>query len=113
MRKPMLPAARTSNVVDLMGGAEEEPRPSAGGSSAEAKGGGAARQQGHGSGGDQGFAQTRLIQLVLPAVDANQPPLLFQAHNAINLWLGDQVADLMVATAARGAWERNMAGLRQ
>jgi hypothetical protein len=52
----------------------EEPRLIADRSSAEAEAGRAARRQGLGSGGNQGFAQTHLIPLVLPAMSADQSP---------------------------------------
>jgi hypothetical protein len=38
-------------------------------------------------------------------MDADQPPLLFQTDHAIDLGVGNQVADFLVAKAALGALE--------
>ena len=118
-----VPLEATSNVVDLMAALKKNSRPIAGGSprqgqedrrcppdSPEAANqgqvGGCTRRKGPTSGGDKVCAQTRLIRLVLvPAVDADQPPPLFKADNAIDLCFGDHVADLVVAKAALGALE--------
>ena len=127
-----MPVEATGNVVDLMAalkkslGQSPAEAPSMGkkavdvrqiGQKLPVKGGKSAAgraEKDSSSGGDKVRAQTRLIRLVLvPAVDADQPPLLFLADNAINLCFGDQVADLAVAKAALGALEAEHGALRQ
>ena len=126
-----MPVEATSNVVDLMAalknslGQSPAEAPSKGKKAADVrqigqklpiKGKSAAEraEKDSSSGGDKVRAQTRLIRLVLvPAVDADQPPLLFQADNAIDLCFGDQVADLVVAKATLGALEAEHGALRQ
>jgi hypothetical protein len=63
------------------------------------------------SGGDQGSAETCLIRLVLiPEVDADQPPLLFQTDHPIDLGVGTQVA---ISWSPKPHSKRNMVALRQ
>ena len=61
--------------------------------------------------GDQGSAETGLIRLVLiPEVDADQPPLLFQTDHPIDLGVGTQVA---ISWSPKPHSKRNMVALRQ
>ena len=65
-----------------------------------------ARRKGRGSGDDQAFPQAGLSPLpFFPAFDADLASLLLEADDAIDLVLGDQVADFMIAEAALGALE--------
>ena len=109
------------------GGAEEEPRPREAGenaapkrkkaraqrmhanrpaSSCRSRAASRPRRKGRGSGDDQALAQAGLSRLPLcPAFDADQPSLLFEADDAVDIGRGDQVADFVVAKTTLGALE--------
>ena len=80
-------------------GQEPEETAQEGGESHEAK---ASRG---GSGSNQTFAQAGLIGFCLPAMHPDQATVFFQADNAVDLGLADQVADLVMAEPAFRALE--------
>ena len=68
-----------------------------------------ARRKGRGSGDDQAFAQAGLSPLpFFPAFNPDLSPLLFEADDAVNIGLGNQVSSFVIAKTTLGALEPDL-----